>query len=138
MGHKDNLRGFTHLTNELIKTTDIGVVQRRVDFIQHAERTRTNEEQGKGKTQRRKRLLTTGEELQRTQPLPRRLHRNLDATLGEVLSISEFHLSLSPFHESRIDFTKLGVHQLKGLAEAFARLTVQFRDSTLQVSQGPL
>ena len=46
-----------HRIEEIAKALDIGIIERRIDFVENAERRRIGQKQGKDQRNRRQRLL---------------------------------------------------------------------------------
>ncbi|MCY1462396.1 hypothetical protein D9M71_801650 [compost metagenome] len=63
MGDIDELHRLAHLLHQPGVTPDVGIVQRRIDFIEHAERCRVQLENGKYQGQGGQRFLTAREQV---------------------------------------------------------------------------
>ena len=62
-----------HRVEQVAEAVDVGVVERRVDFVEHADRRGIGEEQREDQRDRGQRLLAARQQRERLQPLARRL-----------------------------------------------------------------
>ena len=76
------------LGDQAAEAVDIGVVQGRVDLVQHADRRRVGEEDGKEQRQRGQRLLAAREQRQRLQFLAGRARHDLEPGLERILLVA--------------------------------------------------
>ena len=73
-----------HAAQHLDEAADVGIVERRVDLVEHAERARLELEHAEHQRDRGERLLAAREQLNALQPLARRLRDDLDAALERI------------------------------------------------------
>ena len=78
---EDELRVVLHAAQHLHEPPDVGIVERRIDLVQQAERARPVLEDAEHQRHRRQRLLAAREQLHVLQPLARRLRDDVDAAL---------------------------------------------------------
>ena len=71
------LGGAHHGIEQVAEPFDIGIVQRRVHFVEHANGGRIGEEQRKDQRGCRQRLLSAGQQRERLQTFTGRLRKNL-------------------------------------------------------------
>src|SRR5215470_18431383 len=57
VGDEDELRAFAHLADHLTEAADVGVVERRIDLVEDAERCRVDEEEREDETDGNQGLL---------------------------------------------------------------------------------
>ena len=76
-----------HLFQQVAEAHDIGVVERRVDLVEHADRRRVGEEHGEDQRQRRQRLLAAGEQRHDLRLLARRARHDLQARFQRIVRI---------------------------------------------------
>ena len=81
-----------HLVEQIAEALDIGVVERRVDLVEHADRRRVGEEHREDQRQRRQRLLAAGEQRHDLRLLARRAGDDLEAGLERVVGFGELQL----------------------------------------------
>src|SRR3546814_12647075 len=71
---------------------DIGVVERRVDLVEHADRRGVGEEQPEDQRHRGQRLLTARQQCQRLQLFARRLRHDLEPRFERIVRIDQFEM----------------------------------------------
>jgi hypothetical protein len=76
-----------HFVEEVAEPFDIGVVERRVHFVQHADWRGVGEEQGEDQRDGGEGLLAAGEQRQRLQALAGRLGENFETGFERVIGI---------------------------------------------------
>lgn len=72
VGDIDELHLFRHLLHQSRITSDVGIVQWRIDFVEHAERRRVQLEDGEYQRQRGQRLFPAGQQVDGAVLLARR------------------------------------------------------------------
>ena len=80
-----------HLLDQFGEAADVGLVERRVDFVEDAERAGRVLENADQQGQRSERLFAAGEQQHALQALARRRSHDVDAALGAVLFVGELH-----------------------------------------------
>ena len=81
-----------HLVEQVAEALDIGVVERRVDLVEHADRRRVGEEHGEDQRQRGQRLLAAGQQRHDLRLLARRAGDDLEAGLERIVGFGELQL----------------------------------------------
>src|SRR5262245_7961227 len=89
VGNDDELRVLLHPTQHLDKAADVGVVERRVDLVEEAERARLVLEHAEHQRDGGQCLLAAGQQLDALQALPRRLRDDLDAALERIVFVEQ-------------------------------------------------
>ena len=133
MRDEHDLRGLTHLSEQLVEAADVGVVQGSVHLVQNAERARPDQEQRERETQRGQRLLPAGQELHGTQAFPRRLDFDFDSGLGQVAVIGQHDARFAAFDQAGVHVTEFFVHPPERVPKAVPRLAVELVDGRLEV-----
>ncbi len=128
MSNNNKLGLARHFLHHVVKTADIGIIQRGIDLIENTKGRRLDEKDGENQCDRGQGLFPAGKQVHALQLLTRRLHRNIDARLQQVLFIGKFQLGLAAEKKSRKDLLKALVDLLKGLTKAFSRCPVNFGD----------
>ena len=85
MGDDDELRALAIALDQLEEARDVGVVERRVDLVEHVERRRAREHEREQERERAERALAAREQPHRRQPLAGGLDLELDARLGGLV-----------------------------------------------------
>ena len=84
-----------HLVQQVAEPLDIVVVERRVDFVQHADRRRVGEEHREDQRQRGQRLLAAGQQRQRLRLLAGRLGDDFEAGFQRIVALDQLQLGLA-------------------------------------------
>ena len=74
--------------DQAAEAVDIGVVQRRVDLVEHADRRGIGEEDGEEQRERGQRLLAAREQRQHLELLARRARHDLEPGLERVFALA--------------------------------------------------
>src|SRR5579864_6797091 len=85
----DELRVRLHAAQHLDEAADVGVVERRVDLVEQAERARLELEHAEHERDGGQRLLAAREQLHALQALARRLRDDLDAALERIAGVEQ-------------------------------------------------
>ena len=78
-----------HVVEQVAEAFDIGVVERRVDLVEHADRRRIGQEHGKDQAQRRQRLLAARQKRHGLRLLARRPGDDLEPGLERIVALDE-------------------------------------------------
>ena len=78
-----------HLVQQVAEPLDVVVVERRVDFVQHADRRGVGEEHREDQRQRGQRLLAAREQRQRLRLLAGRLGDDLEAGFQRIVALDQ-------------------------------------------------
>ena len=133
MRYQDELRMLTHLFDYLDEPIDIGVVQRRVDLIEKAERARFGQEDREQQAYRRQRFFTAGQERDRLKFFAGRLHNDIDAGLEVVVIIGQHQLGFAAAEKAREDHLEFFVDRFEAFLETQAANPIELDDGLLQV-----
>src|SRR6266446_6673616 len=138
MGDHDELGGAAHLAHDLVVPADVRLVERRVHFVEQAEGSGLDEEDGEEQRDRRQRLLPAGEQVHRGQLLARRLGHDLHSRLGRGVGrvLHQLQLRLAAAEQARKDLLEALVDQQEGLLEPLLRDPVDAGDGGTQLGDG--
>ena len=81
-----------HLVEQVAEALDVGVVERRVDLVEHADRRRVGEEHREDQRHRGQRLLAAGEQRQRRRLLAGRLGDDFEAGFERIVAFDQLQL----------------------------------------------
>src|SRR6056297_2392529 len=130
--HELHLR--RHFLDDIAEAADVGVVERRIHLVQHAERRRVQLENGEHQRDGGQRLLAAREQVDGTVAFAGRPRHHRHAR-GEEILAGELQIGVPAAEKLREQPLEAGVHQVVGLAEARARLLVDLADRPLQRAQ---
>ena len=117
-----------HLLHQRAEAVDVGVVERRVDLVQHADRRRVGEEHGEDQRQRGQRLLAARQQRQRRRLLARRLGDDLEPALERILALDHLEARLAAAEQRREQALEVAVDGVEGLLQALLALAVELGD----------
>ena len=117
-----------HLFDQFGEAADVGFVERRVDFVEDAERARLILEDADQQGQRGQRLLAAGEQQHVLQLLARRRGDDVDAAFGAVFFVGEAHEGVSAAEQLAEGGLEVLVDACEGLFELLPRDCVDFLD----------
>ena len=83
---EEELRALAHLADQLAVALGVGVVQRRVDLVEQAERRRVELEDGEHQRDRGQRLLAARQQVDGAVLLARRLRHHLHAGIEDLVA----------------------------------------------------
>src|SRR5437879_514952 len=126
------LRARRDLLDELAEAIDIGVVERRVDLVEHADRRRVGEEYGEEQGERGEGLLAPREQRQALQPLARRARHHLEPGTQRILALVEREMGPPAAEEGDEELAEMLVDLGEGGEQALAALLVELRDALAQ------
>ena len=101
----------------LDEPSDVGIVERRVDLVEQAERAGLVLEEREHQRDRGQRLLAAGEQLDALQALARRLRDDLDAALDRVVLVEQGQPGASAAEERAEDLLEVTVDGGERLGE---------------------
>ena len=82
--------GFArHRVEQVAEAFDIGIVERRIDFVEHTDRRRVGQEQSEDQRDCGQRLFAARQQGQRLQLLARRLGENLEACFQRIVAVDQ-------------------------------------------------
>src|SRR5690242_15795921 len=125
-----------HLAYHLSETPDVGLIKRRIDFIQNAERTWLVAEYGNQQGQRCESLFATGKQQNILQALPRRLRSDVDSRFAGTVGLGETHLSGAAPEEGLEGIREMCVDDGKCFFKFLAGYLVQFANGLLRIGDG--
>ena len=102
----------------------VGVIERRLDLVQHIERHRTRAIDSKEQGERRQALLAARHEHHLGDALATRLRHDLDARLGRMLRVGHLQMCLATRKQHGEDLAEVRIDLLEGHQEGLAHLTV--------------
>ena len=88
----DELRAVGVLLDERQEAADVRVVERRIDFVEHADRGGIGEEQAEDQCDGGQRLFAAGQQGERLEPLAGRLGHDLQPGLERIVRIDQGQL----------------------------------------------
>src|ERR1019366_1152447 len=136
MGDDHELGIDRHLGDEAGEAGDVGLIERGIDLIQHAERAGLIVEYGHEQGDGGQRLLAAGEQEDVLQALAGRRADDIDAAIGDVLLVGEAHLAGAAAEQRLEPDAEVGVDGFEGLGEFLAGNQVDFLNRLLGVADG--
>ena len=136
MGNHDKLGVIRKFLQEGTKAHHIGLIQRRINFVQYRERRRTIAQERKEQGDNRKRSFPTG---QRREVLPlflRQGHEDIHAGVKHIVFIQQFQFRLAAAKETNKDIGKVHLNLRKGLLKLLGHGLVHICQDALQVLLG--
>src|SRR5262245_7356047 len=128
VGNNDELRVLLHTAQHLHEPADVGVVERRVDLVEQAERARLVLEHAEHQGDGGQRLLAAGEELHALQALAGRLRDDLDAALERIVFVEQREAGAAAAEERAERLLEVAVDGGERLAEPLLRRLVDALD----------
>ena len=124
------------LLDQGAEAVDIGVVQRRVDLVQHADRRRVGQEDGEEQGQRGQRLLAAREQREHLQPLARRARHDLEPGLQRIVVLGQGQMGTPAAEQPGEQLLEMLVDHLEGGQQPLAPLAVEAGDALAQPGDG--
>ena len=109
MRDDDELRAVEHAAQHLDEPADVGVVERRVDLVEQAERARLVAEDREHQRDRGQRLLAAGEQLHALQALARRRGDDVDAAFERIAFVEQRDAGAAAAEQRRERLLEVGV-----------------------------
>ena len=138
MGDQDELRVGRHRADGLVVTSHVGLVERGVDLVEHAEGRRPVLEDGEDQRDRRERLFAAAHQLDVAELLAGRLRDDLDAGVEHVVGVGQRELGPAAAEHAREGLPEQLVDRVEGLAEAPSGLAVHVLDGAVEIVEGLL
>ena len=85
-----------HLIQKLAEALDIGIVERRIDFVEDADRCRVGQKQRENERNGGQRLLASRKKSEGGKALSRRLSHDLNASFERVVAFDPFEMAWPP------------------------------------------
>jgi len=114
VGDDDELGLVRHLFQHFLKTDDVRFVERRVDFVEQAERTGPDFEDGEHESDGSQRFFTAGKKGEVLHPFAERVGADLDPGFQNIGLVGELQFRLSPAEQAGEDFLEVFVHLFEG------------------------
>ena len=124
MRNDQELRIGTQHIERADELGQVGVIERRLDLVQHIERHRARAIHGKEQGERRQTLLAARHEHHLGDALAARLRHDLDTRLGRMLGIGHLQMSLAAREEHSEDLAEVRVDLLKRHQEGLPHLAI--------------
>ena len=121
-----------HPVEQVAEALDIGVVERRVDLVEHADRRRIGEEQGEDQRDRGQRLLAAREQGERGEALAGRLRHDLEPGLERIVRFDQLEMRLAALEQGGEQAAEMAVDLLEGGEQPGAALAVEAADRAAQ------
>src|SRR5215472_17179333 len=134
----DQLRTAAQLLEDLEQPLQVGVVQRRLDLVQHVERRRAGLEDGQEEGDRGQRALAAGQQRQPLDLLARRPGFDVDARGEHVVGLGQHQPALAAGEQPREDLLELGRGVGEGRREHLLDPVIDLFDHGEQVPPGLL
>ena len=93
--------GARHLVEQVAEALDIGVVERRVHLVEHADRRRIGQEHGEDQRHRGQRLLAAGQQRHGLRLLAGRAGEDLQARLERIVGFDQLQLGRAAAEQVR-------------------------------------
>ena len=122
---------FAHFLDHRGEAADVGLVQRRVHFVQQTERRGIQLEDREHQRHRGHRLLAAGQQRDVGHALAGRTGHDRDAGVEQILA-GEFEIGVTAAEQARIEFLHAGVDAVEGVLEAAAGFAVDLADRFFQ------
>ena len=123
-------RSLISVTSEE-KRADIGLVERRIDLVEQAERRRIQPEDREHQRDRSQRLFAAGEERNRADALARRARHDGDAGREQVIA-GQLQIGVSAAEQTREQLLDAGIDAIERFLEARARFLVDLADRAFE------
>src|SRR5712692_1203306 len=132
MRDDDELRQVFELGEQMHVAAHIGIVQRRIHFVQQTERARLREEDGKQERDRHEGPLAGGEQMDPLGPLAARRGVDLDLALERLVLVREPYVTLTSPEQRLKDGAEVLAHLAERLEEQGLRRLVDLAGGLLQ------
>src|SRR5713226_3544443 len=132
MRDDDELRQVFELGEQMHVAAHIGIVQRRIDFVQQTERARLREEDGKQERDRHEGPLAGGEQMDPLGPLAAGRGVDLDLALERLVLVREPYVTLASPEQRLKDGAEVLAHLAERLEEQGLRRLVDLAGGLLQ------
>src|SRR5690606_39169420 len=107
---------------------DVALVERRVDLVEYAERTRLHEVDAEEQGECRERTLAARQEVEALGPLPARGRVDVDGGLERIVGVLEPDVGLAALEEPQERLTEVLADLLEDPGEQVRRRLVDFAD----------
>ena len=121
MRDQDELGVLLHALQHLDEPADVGVIQRRVDFVEQAEGAWTVFEDGEHQSHRGERLFAARQELDALKPFSRRLRDDVDTAFELVAFVEQHKAGAAAAEKRRERLLEILIDDGKRFFESFFR-----------------
>ena len=119
---------LAHRVEQIAKALDIGVVERGVHLIEHADRRRIGQEHREDERHRGQRLFAAGQQRHGHGLLAGRARKNVEPRLQGIIAFDELQFRRAAVEQQREQLLEMGVHLVEGGEQPFAPFLVQACD----------
>ena len=133
VGDHDDLRLLPDVLQQVVEPEDVGFVERGVDLVQQAERSRPDQEDGENEGDGGHGLLAAGQQAHARELLAGRVDHVFDPGFQRLVGLGQHEFGRPAVEQAREDLGQLGVDGLERLHEAFLRNGVDLADHLVQV-----
>ena len=131
---EDELDSPRHVANDLAESAHIGIVERRVDLIEHAERCGVELEERKHQRHSGERFLATRQQVNGAVALARGARHYGDSGRQQIIP-GQVEVGLAAAKEFREQVLEALVHLVVGFLESISRFAVDLADRILERRQ---
>ena len=121
VGDDDELALLDEALEHGDEAVDVTLIERRVDFVEHAKRTRSHHVNCEEKRHRRHCALASAQQRNTLQLFARRFGRDLNPAVEWIAVIEQRQVRAAAAEEFREHFAKVHVHLGEGFREQFLR-----------------
>ena len=114
-----------HFIQQIAEPGHVGIVQRRVHLVEHADRRRVRKEHRKDQRHRRQRLLTPGQQRQGRKLFARRLTHDFQPGFQRIVAFDHDQIGLATAEQVLEEHREIAVHLLERRQQPFAALAVK-------------
>ena len=131
-GDEAGLGAPAHLVEHVAEAVDVGVVERGIDLVEHADRRGLGEEDGEDQGGRGQRLFAAAHQAHDSHALARGAREYLQAGLQRVLGLDQPQLGLAALEQGLEQRLEVLVDHLESGDQTLAALGVQLIDAVAQ------
>ena len=125
-----------HPSQQVAEALDIGIVERGIDFVEHADRRRIGQEKGEDQRHRRKSLFAARKQGQGRQAFARRLGHDLQPGFQWVVRFDELQMGLATVEQCGEKAAEMTIDRLEGGQEPRPPFPVQAADGSAKAVDG--
>ena len=133
MRNHDKLRISCIIPQEIGKALNVGIIQRRVNFVQDTERRWLIAQKSKEQRDNRQRSFAAAHQIQALQFFAGWLDVDINTGIQQIIRLGEPQHRRTTAKYLDIALRKVFVDFGKGLLEAFSHTAVDFSDNSLQI-----
>ena len=129
---KPRVRTPDHFIQQIAEPRDIGIIQRRIDLIEHTDRRRIGQKYRKDQRQGGQRLLAPGQQRQGAEFLARRLAHDFKPGLKRIITFHHHQIGLTAAKKVLEQKAKVAVDLFKGGQQPLAAFAVKAGNTVAQ------